>query len=168
MLPHTVNNTQTHLELLDIYQASLEDLDLVCEWTLKLHQHEDDGKLVSNNNFERNIRKWLTQELSNPNSLFLIALLDKKPTGFIFSTSVINDNGFLAAPLKGVFHLIWVEPSYRKKNIAARLLDEVENCLQSIGVTYIECSYTANNHLAKTFWDNNKYIQSTITAKKIL
>ena len=168
MQPLTVNNTDNKLESFDIYQASLDDINLICEWTLKLHQHEDDGRLEVNSNFDANIKKWLTQELNNLNSLVLIALVNNQPAGFIFSTSVINDNGFLAAPLKGIIHLLWVEPEFRQKNIAAKLLSEVENCLRTIGATYIECNYTANNNLAKTFWSKNNYFQSAITAKKIL
>ena len=57
---------------------------------------------------------------------------------------------------------------YRKKNIAEQLLNEVEKCFSSIGITYIECHYTAKNKLAQQFWDKNQYTQSSIMARKLL
>jgi ribosomal protein S18 acetylase RimI-like enzyme len=167
MQPHIVKDTQNKLKTIDIYQATLSDISLICDWTLKLHQHEDDGTLNVNNNFDKNIKHWLTQEINNQNSLALIALSNTKPAGFILSSSVINDNGFLESPLKGVVHLLWIDPLFRQQNIAAKLLSEVETCLREIGVTYIECNYTANNQLAKSFWKKNNYFESSITAKKI-
>lgn len=151
-----------------IHQATIDDLDVIVHWSIELHRHEDDGDLAMHPDFELNIKKWLSLELNNGNSLFLIASINQQPVGFIFSTSVINDNGFLAAPLKGIVHLLWVDVEHRGRNIAAQLLSEIEKCLASIEVNYIECSYTANNQLAKYFWDNKGYHQRSITARKTL
>jgi len=164
----TANQSKNTQSILDIRQATIDDLELLTQWTALLHRHEDDGVLKMHQHFLINLNKWLQAELNNSNNLFLIALSNGEPAGFIFSASVINDNGFLESTLKGIVHLLWVDESFRKLNIAATLLDEVEKCLASIGISYVECNYTANNQLAKSFWDKKHYKQSSITARKIL
>jgi diamine N-acetyltransferase len=155
-------------KLLSIRLATPKDIDIITQWTIKLHQHENDGELKMHSNFNINLKKWLATELVNPNSLFLFAEFDNSPVGFIFSSSVINDNGFLASNMKGVIHLLWVEHSSRNRNIAGMLLNEVETCLSAIGISYIECNYTNHNNIAQSFWDKNGYKKASITARKIL
>ena len=71
-------------------------------------------------------------------------------------------------PLKGEVNLLWVEDDYRKQKIAEKLLLETEKCLLSTGIKYIECHYTANNQLAKSFWGRKGYQQRAIIARKML
>ena len=168
MQPRTVNITQSQIEAITVRQAILEDLEQMTQWTLELHQHEDDGDLKMRPDFGSNLNKWLSQELTNANSLFLIAQSKGTPVGFIFANSVINDNGFLLDPLKGIVHLLWVVKDYRKQHVAAKLLDETEKCFSTININYVECNYTANNQLARKFWDKKGYIQRSITARKAL
>ena len=151
-----------------IEQVKQDDLDTILAWTIQLHHHEDDGELKSHANFEINLRKWLEQEITNPNSLFLVAKCNGLPVGFIAASSIINDNGFLDNPLKGEVNLLWVEDKYRKQKIAEQLLLETEKCLLSTGINYIECHYTSNNQLAKAFWDKKGYQQRAIIARKML
>jgi len=151
-----------------IRQADKDDLANIVDWTIKLYQHEDDKTISPHKNFKNNLEHWIKQELSNSNSLFLLAEASGEPIGFIFATCVINDNGFLSKPMKGVIQLLWLDEYYRKQKMAKSLLEEMENCLTSIGVEYIECHYTCKNNLAKHFWDKNGYRQTSITAQKIL
>lgn len=151
-----------------IRQASADDLPQVLVWTLALHQHEDDASLPMHPNFSDNLQRWLKLELENPNNLFLIAENQQQPAGFISARTVINDNGFLADPVKGVINLIWVDSQHRNQQIATQLLEQAELCLAAVGVTYIECSYTATNLLARQFWDNKNYFPAAVTARKQL
>lgn len=171
LTPRTVYRmaeTKTQADQLSIVQAVKRDLELIFQWTLKLHKHEDNGYLEMNLDFYNNLKQWINQELTNPNSLYLIAHLDQSPAGFIAATTVINDNGFLASPMKGVVNLLWVEQQYREKNIAQTLLKKVESCFKDIGINHIECHYTVGNNLAKGFWAKSGYHeQSTSAIKKI-
>jgi len=154
--------------MIDICQAKPEDLDFIFASTLSLHYHEDDGDLKSHAQFEQNLKRWLSLEMENPNSLFLTAKIDQSPVGFICASSMVNDNGLLEASLKGLVSLLWVEPEFRGKNIASMLLNKTESCLKEIGVSYIECSYTDNNELAKNFWSKQGYFARSVTARKVL
>ncbi len=152
----------------DIAQVTAEDIDLITRWTIALHQHEDDGKLKPHQHFEKNLKKWLSLEIDNNNSLFLLALIKQKPVGFIAGTSIINDNGLIAAPLKGFIQLLWVEEPFRKQKIAHSLLESIENCFLSIGIEYIECQYTKKNNLAHQFWQDKGYKANALIARKII
>ena len=154
--------------MLSIRQANSEDLDLIIQWTMELHYHEDDGEIKTSKNFQKNLAKWLEQELSNANSLCLIADIDDRPVGFIAATSIISDNGFLEDPLKGLIHLLWIEVEFRHKNIAQSLVSEVEHCFKSIGINFVECNYTSNNEQAQSFWAAQEYQPKSITARKRL
>lgn len=157
-----------NLEKLEIFQANEEQLELIHRWTLAIHKHEDDKQLKAHPRFNNNLKKWLHQEINNANSLFLVALLNRQPAGFIAASVIINDNGFLAEPMKGMIHLLWVEQAYRRFGIAKNLLTETEACLSSIGVNYVECNYTPTNSHAQSFWKRCGYQSSSINARKIL
>ncbi len=157
-----------HPKKLILRQAKVIDIDIMTDFTLKLHQHEDDGTIEAHLNFHSNLKKWLSAELDNPNALFLIAEYEQCPIGFIGATSVINDNGFLANPLKGVIQLLWISSEYRNKHIANQLVAEVEICFKEVGIGYVECSYTNTNKLANKFWDKQGYKGNSITARKFL
>ncbi len=149
-------------------EASLADLDIITQFTYQLHQHEDDGQIPINKDFFSNLRKWLSTELANPRSLYLIAEHNQEPIGFIGATSIINDNGFMENPIKGVIQLVWIELEFRKNHIAEKLVDEVEHCFKQIGIDYVECSYTASNQLAQGFWGKQGYEKNSITARKVI
>jgi ribosomal protein S18 acetylase RimI-like enzyme len=152
----------------EIIQANTEDLDLITRWTTALHQHEDDGELPTHPHFSQNLKKWLELEINNNNTLFLIARIDQEPVGFIAGTSIINDNGLIAAPLKGFIQLLWIDENYRKNNIAQQLLQAIEDCFKSIGIAYIECQYTQKNQLANQFWQAQGYNKTAVVARKVI
>ncbi len=157
----TSSNIQTR-------QAIVNDLQTIVKFTLKLHQHEDDGNIASHINFKCNLTQWLTNELDDPRTLFLIAEDNREPVGFIGATTIINDNGFLANPIKGVIQLLWIEPEYRKNHLADKLVSDIEQCFKSMGIAYIECTYTASNQEAKSFWSKQAYKENSITARKFI
>ena len=164
---HKLDNPLTELVTI-IREASINDLDTITQYAFALHQYEDDREIAPHQGFYLNLKTWLSAELSNPRSLFLMAENGNKPIGFIGATSIINDNGFLANPIKGVIQLLWVESEYRKNHIAKKLVDEIEHCFKEIGIEYVECTYTASNWLAKSFWEKQGYKKNSITARKFI
>jgi ribosomal protein S18 acetylase RimI-like enzyme len=153
---------------LNIRECLSSDIDKITEFTLALHLHESDQQLVPHANFSDNLKKWLESELGSNNSLLLLAEKDQKAAGFVCASSVINDNGFLQQPLKGIIQLLWVEPEYRKRNIAQQLVNTVELCFKESGINYVECSFMVNNSLASHFWTQQGYIVNSVTCRKIL
>jgi len=153
---------------LQIREATIEDQNLITDYTLQLHHHESDISVEPHPNFENNLSAWILSELSNSQSLFLIATIDNLPIGFIGASSQINDNGFVKNPIKGIIQLLWVEPAYRQQHVAEQLLTNIDACFVELGIKYIECSFTATNTLAENFWMNNGYKITSLTARKII
>jgi len=149
-------------------QANVADLDLLLTKTLELHQHEDTGLLPHAEHFESKLRSWLEHCLGDTNYLFILAYDGQTFAGFVGLTSVINDNGFLKYPLKGLIQLLWVEPEFRGLGIAGQLLRMAESCLKDIGVGFIEVNYTASNQLAQSFWQKSGYSPYATTVVKLL
>jgi len=163
----TSQTNQSKMET-NLREAHLDDIELIYQLTLKLHIHEDDGSVKTHKQFETNLKNWLKVEFNNPRTLFLIAEDKGRVAGFISATSIINDNGFLASPIKGIIQLLWVEPQFRKHSIAKELVHNVESCFKEIGITYVECNYTSFNNQAKFFWSKLGYSENSITARKII
>ena len=160
-------------EQISFRQATEDDLAQIVSYTNSIHLQEDDQSVPINDHFLSNLEKWLKEELNNSLSLFIIAefqnnLNQKKSIGFIGATTVINDNGFLENPTKGVINLLWVEKEYRRKNIAKQLVNMIEDCFKESAINIIECSFTKNNQLAEHFWFNNGYEVQSVIARKIL
>ena len=151
-----------------IRQAKIDDLPLLVEWTLKLHKHEDDGTLQTHPEFHTKITHWITLEIENPASLYLIAESNGNAIGFLGASQVLNDNGFLLEPTKGIIQLLWIEAEWRKSGVADGLVSEVESCFRNIGVRYVECTFTSSNQLAKNFWSKKAYQNFSISARKFL
>jgi len=160
-------------EQISFRQATADDLAQIVSFTNSIHLQEDDQSIATNKHFLSNLEKWLKEELNNSLSLFLIAdfqndLGQKDSIGFIGATTVINDNGFLKNPTKGVINLLWVEKEYRRNNIAKQLVSMIESCFRGNAVSVIECSFTKKNQLAEKFWDNQGYDIQSVIARKIL
>ncbi len=153
---------------MNIRECSPDDLDTIIQYTLALHRHENETDLQPHPNLSDNLKKWLEAEIFSNNSLILIAEIDNKPVGFICAATVINDNGLIAQPLKGVIQLLWIEPAYRKQKLANELVKMVELCLQESGVTYVECSFVEGNSMAKNFWSEQGYQIAALTCRKFL
>lgn len=151
-----------------IRKAESHDLTQILNWTLKLHFHEDDGSLLPHESFEENLAQWLEKDIKNSSSLYLIGIINDQPVAFIAGSQVINDNGFLKSPTKGIIQLLWVEPDYRAHGIAQKLLATIEECFSEIGIGYIECTYTANNSEAKAFWQKHKFMPFSVSMRKFL
>ncbi|MDH5434600.1 MAG: GNAT family N-acetyltransferase [Gammaproteobacteria bacterium] len=149
-------------------QATKDDLSLISKWTYRLYKHEDDKQLKPHPDIKNNLSKWLSAELVNSNSLFVIAEIKGKPKGFIGAACVLNDNEFLMNPMKGVIQLLWLDKSIRHQGIASQLVKQIELCFQDLGISYVECGFTAKNQLAQNFWTRQQYLPCSITARKMI
>ncbi len=156
-----------NIESCNIRETSVKDLEIITQFTLKLHQHEDDGEIPPHQNFSVNLRAWLSSGLKDSNALFLVAEKNQCPIGFISAVCVINDNGFSSSPIKGLIQLLWVEPEHRKNLTAEMLVKKVEACFKEMAIGVVECNYTSSNQLAESFWKKQGYKKSSMTARKI-
>ncbi len=153
---------------MNIRECNKSDIATLTQFTLSLHHHENDHQLKPHSDLEINLTRWLNSELDSPNSLLLLAESEGKPAGFICATSVINDNGFLADPIKGLIQLLWVEPAYRRMKLAQKMVTTLEQCFIELGIPYVECNYLKGNSLAESFWQKQNYHVTSVTSRKWL
>lgn len=78
----------------------------------------------------RDSRKNIKEQLQQPNCYFLVAEIDKKIIGAIVGT---HDGR------KGWINRLVVAPSYRKKGVAKRLVEEVEHHFSGLGIDIVAC-----------------------------
>ncbi len=78
----------------------------------------------------RDSRKNITAQLLQPTCYFLVAEIDKKIIGAIVGT---HDGR------KGWINRLVVAPTYQKKGIAKRLVEDVEHYFTSLGIDIVAC-----------------------------
>lgn len=153
---------------ISIRQATTDELSQLVAFTHAIHIQETEQASPTHKNFLTNLTKWLSQELENPLSLYLVAEENTNSIGFIGGTTVINDNGFLENPTKGVINLLWVEKEHRRKKIAEQLVLNMEACFKENAISQIEVSYTTQNELASHFWKSMGFENYSVTGQKII
>jgi GNAT superfamily N-acetyltransferase len=151
-----------------IVQATSDDVDVIHRWSLLIHQHEHSGVLKPHPEFSVRLHRWLSEEISNKNTLCLLAYYQDHPVGFILGSVELMSSGFTELNIKGIIKLLWVEPDYRKKKIARQLVDTLERCFKECGVSYLECHYTYKNDEARQFWNKVGFIPQTVGSGKLL
>ena len=89
-------------------------------------------------------------ELTNPLSLWLVALDGERVVGYVGSQSVLGEADLMN---------IAVLPAYRRQRIALRLLDELQKALHAQGVCSITLEVRASNDAAIRLYEFLGYIQ---------
>jgi ribosomal protein S18 acetylase RimI-like enzyme len=100
----------------------------------------------------RDSRKNITGQLQQPNCYFLVAETDNKIIGAIVGT---HDGR------KGWINRLVVTPSYRKKGVAKRLVEEVEHHFTSIGIDIVACLIEDWNTTSMQMFEQLEYIKHT-------
>ena len=95
-------------------------------------------------------RAMLEPELSNPLSLWLVAVCDGQVVGYVGSQSVLDGADMMN---------IAVHPQYRKQGIAQRLIMELISLLQDRGVKSLALEVRASNKPAICLYHKLSFVQ---------
>lgn len=95
-------------------------------------------------------RAMLEPELSNPLSLWLVAVCDGQVVGYVGSQSVLDGADMMN---------IAVHPQYRKQGIAQRLILELISLLQDRGVKSLALEVRASNKPAICLYQKLGFVQ---------
>lgn len=95
-------------------------------------------------------RAMLEPELSNPLSLWLVAVCDGQVVGYVGSQSVLDGADMMN---------IAVHPQYRKQGIAQRLIKELISLLQDRGVKCLALEVRASNKPAICLYQKLGFVQ---------
>jgi ribosomal protein S18 acetylase RimI-like enzyme len=96
----------------------------------------------------RDTRERVARELESPNAVFLVAECQGEVVGSVFAT---HDGR------KGWINRLTVAPSWRRRGIAARLVQEAEQRLGDQGIQIIACLIEDWNADSKSFFENIGY-----------
>jgi ribosomal protein S18 acetylase RimI-like enzyme len=100
----------------------------------------------------RDSKKNIQWQLHQPNTLYLVAEINGTVVGVILGT---HDGR------KGWINRLVVTPTYRKKGIAKRLVQEVELRLSDIGIDIVACLIEDWNIESKEFFKRIGYLKHT-------
>jgi len=96
----------------------------------------------------RDTRERITRELESPHAVFLVAEHQEEVIGSVFAT---HDGR------KGWINRLTVAPAYRRRGIAARLVEEAERRLADQGIQIIACLIEDRNAESKHFFESIGY-----------
>lgn len=164
----SMNNSPSSLSFI---QAGTTDLDYITEKTLALHHFETDGGeniLSVTDNFEKNIKQWLSLELEQTSSLIFIITLEQKPIGFAFLKVIPSNNNFTQYQSHGLIQSVWIDEQYQKNNYGTQTVSLIESIFNEQNIPYYEVNYARANTSAKAFWEACGMIETSATARKFL
>jgi ribosomal protein S18 acetylase RimI-like enzyme len=96
----------------------------------------------------RDTRERIARELESPNAVFLVAEHRKEVIGSVFAT---HDGR------KGWINRLTVAPRWRRRGVAARLVEEAERRLAEQGIQIIACLIEDWNADSKRFFESIGY-----------
>lgn len=156
---------------LNFVQAEINDLNFITQKTLALHAFESQDKnldLPVNENFEPEVKNWLSLELSNPSSLIFTIQYQGKNIGFAFLKILPSPNDFTEYSSFGLIQSLWIDEDYRKNSLGKKVVAFIESILKEQKISYYEVNYSAKNKVAENFWGNCGLAPTSVTARKFL
>ena len=113
-----------------------------------LHESWDPAKFGYRPHPERMYHNWLTGRATDPRSVFLVAVRDDKPVGFLIAT-VETEIPIYRLTEFGFIHDIWVEPAYRHEGVARQLVMLTIERFRDLGVKQVRADTAAVNDPAR-------------------
>lgn len=143
--------------------------DLSCELLMFNRQHdpkEHDLQVILEARRKRVFTYW---EQASPNQLFLLAMVDEEPAGFIraqiMETDLATD---VIEPFKGSIDEVFVRDPYRSLGLGKKLMDEAIQWMKRRNVNFVTLEMYAWNNGAYKFYEKEKFqICDIIWGKKI-
>jgi GNAT superfamily N-acetyltransferase len=113
-----------------------------------LHESWDPGKFGYKPHPERMYQRWMTARATDPRAVFLLAVGDQTPAGFLIAT-VETEIPVYRLDEFGFIHDIWVEPPYRNEGVARQLVMLAIEKFRDIGVKQVRADTAAVNEAAR-------------------
>jgi ribosomal protein S18 acetylase RimI-like enzyme len=131
--------------------AHLDDIPFLKDLMIQLLTHHQEFNALYEIDFEHqhDIEVFFQEIISQENIHVFVAEVDDQIAGYLLCSKHIRPN-FFTIKSKGRIDSLFVNPLFRKQNLAAQLLDKALDFLND--VNYIELEFTAENDLAKNFW----------------
>jgi ribosomal protein S18 acetylase RimI-like enzyme len=154
--------------------ANQNDLNFLAECFIKISifmKSDNNDIYISSlpSEVDNSILNLVSDYLENDNALALIHENNEKPVACLLGI-ISSSSSFPPANIGkvGNISLCWVEPEFRNSGIASQLVRHAETWFREKGLSMVELSYMAKNHLAEISWANLGYEPFRIFAYKQL
>jgi ribosomal protein S18 acetylase RimI-like enzyme len=153
-----------------IREARPSDIDAVFALMLELIRAEDDASRktheslldlrVKRDDFARSAREELFAEFEEPNTRFIVAIIDETIVGYARAEVVETSDPFFKPVKRGYVHALCVGSSYRGQGIASELYGVVESWLEENGCTQVHLEVFDANEASRIYerWGYTRYI----------
>jgi len=160
--------------LTDVYsirEATESDVDLLIDLWHELDQHvktksNDFEKLKKSLDYHQYINKWIFKYLTSSDALLLSVDCQEGLCGFI--STQIQYMPWYKIQRTGLIGPCYIKPLYRRRGIATRLVEQVEQWLIEKQVKYIDVIWDQGNSEAEKFWTTCGYNSAQVRATKLL
>ena len=154
-----------HLEVRRVEERDLEVVaDMIAR--LKVLNEELDPHFRVVEDLEEQARRYVKESLRNENVVMLVAYdSDAGEAAGVIRVEIV-DRVFYKPRLKAVITDIYVKPKYRRRRVAATLLEKAKEEAKRRGAGIITAVYPANNVIAEMFYEKEGF--KTLQVEKYL
>jgi ribosomal protein S18 acetylase RimI-like enzyme len=149
---------------MEIRPAKAEDVPAVLPMVAKtcaLHESWDPAKYGFLPNPHERYRRWLTQRVTDPRSVFIVAQREDRIVAFLIG-DVEDEIPIYRVTEFGFLHDLWVEPEYRNEGIARQMVMLAIEQFKSMGVAQVRLDTAAANDPARKLFTSCGFRVSTI------
>jgi len=130
-----------------IRRATKDDLDLLVEFGEELYLVEREFELEMAYSKEESKERYRRQ-LVNPEAVFLVAEVEGKLVGYVYAHNE-RAEGVRGGRVVCEMEVVYVEPKYRGRGVAGRLVEECKKWAGSKGVWRMEAVVFEENEASK-------------------
>ncbi|MGD0465030.1 MAG: GNAT family N-acetyltransferase [Tepidisphaeraceae bacterium] len=149
---------------MDIRPANAEDVSAVLPMVAKtcaLHETWDPAKYGFLPNPHERYRRWLTQRVSDPRSVFIVAQREQRIVAFLIGT-VEAEIPIYRVKEFGFVHDLWVEEEYRNEGIARQMVMLAIERFKALSVSQVRLDTAAANEPARKLFASCGFRLSTM------
>ena len=147
-----------------IRRAKAEDIANILPLVQKIcdmHRAMDPERYPFVSDVVEQYRSWMLKRCQDPDSVLLVACAGEAIAGFVVG-EILDEIPVFTLKRYGFLHDLWVEPEYRRRGIANRLLRMAIETLSSRGITQIRGDTAIKNPDARAMLEKLKFVASTI------
>lgn len=137
--------------------AILPMVQKICD----MHRAMDPQRYPFVSDVTERYRGWLRTRSEDADSVLLVAVVEESIAGFIVG-EILEEIPVFTLTRYGFLHDLWVEPQFRRRGIARKLLIEAMARLKARGVSQIRGDTAAMNNESRAMLEGLGFRSSTV------
>ncbi|MET1129145.1 MAG: GNAT family N-acetyltransferase [Thermoproteota archaeon] len=136
-----------------VREVRSEDFSHLVEFfaRLKTINEELDPMYITVADLRETIEKYVRESLGKEDVVLLVAEHNGSVVGAL--RAAVVDRIFYEPRLEGLITDLYVHPSYRRKGVAEKLIERLEEILAQRGIELIAAEYPPGNRIANKFYE---------------